>query len=149
VISSPSRDKGRARYAGTQMLTGCKNKERTYEDYARLVERSGWRIQEMISPRGCLTQVLDLRHMETVSFGAHKWKSPQWIRWRHFSHRCEASVRKCWKCILSQSRKKIFLLLMFEGRISEFIVLCLSRQDSQAVFCAASTACHQHQRLTT
>lgn len=50
-----------ARYADIRMLARCRNKERTLEEYRALAEMAGWRLDRVVSPRGCLTQVLDLR----------------------------------------------------------------------------------------
>ncbi|KAL5365583.1 O-methyltransferase GliM2 [Aspergillus floccosus] len=50
-----------ARYADIRMLVRCRNKERTLEEYQRLAEHSGWQLNRVVSPRGCLTQVIELR----------------------------------------------------------------------------------------
>lgn len=50
-----------ARYADIRMLLRARNKERTLEEYQILAEKGGFRIHEMIAPRGCLTKLLDLR----------------------------------------------------------------------------------------
>ncbi|KAH8434094.1 O-methyltransferase hasC [Aspergillus melleus] len=50
-----------ARYADIRMLARCRNKERTLEEYKRLAEEAGWRLDKVVSPRGCLTQIIDLR----------------------------------------------------------------------------------------
>ncbi|KZF25222.1 putative O-methyltransferase glim-like protein [Xylona heveae TC161] len=51
------------RYGDIRMLTRCKTKERTLDDYALLAQRSGWKIHSLIFPRGCLTHIMDLRPM--------------------------------------------------------------------------------------
>lgn len=50
-----------ARYADIRMLARCRNKERTLDEYRTIVENTGWRLNRVVSPRGCLTQVLELR----------------------------------------------------------------------------------------
>ncbi|EZF79038.1 hypothetical protein H105_00006 [Trichophyton soudanense CBS 452.61] len=50
-----------ARYADIRMLARCRNKERTLDEYRTLAENAGWRLNRVVSPRGCLTQVLELR----------------------------------------------------------------------------------------
>ncbi|PLB48991.1 O-methyltransferase GliM2 [Aspergillus steynii IBT 23096] len=50
-----------ARYADIRMLARCRNKERTLDEYRTLAEEAGWRVDRVVSPRGCLTQILDLR----------------------------------------------------------------------------------------
>ncbi|KAM5480394.1 hypothetical protein McanCB56680_004914 [Microsporum canis] len=50
-----------ARYADIRMLARCRNKERTLDEYRTLAEDAGWRLNKIVSPRGCLTQILELR----------------------------------------------------------------------------------------
>lgn len=50
-----------ARYADIRMLSRVKNRERTIEEYRNLAEQAGFHVHEVLTPRGCLTQVLDLR----------------------------------------------------------------------------------------
>ncbi|KAL1868957.1 hypothetical protein Daus18300_005793 [Diaporthe australafricana] len=50
-----------ARYADIRMLSRVKNRERTLEEYRVIAERGGFTLHEVVSPRGCLTQVMDLR----------------------------------------------------------------------------------------
>lgn len=50
-----------ARYADIRMLARCRNKERTLQEYQTLAEEAGWRLNRVVSPRGCLTQILELR----------------------------------------------------------------------------------------
>jgi hypothetical protein len=54
------------RYGDIRMLSRCRNKERSLRDYEMLADRSGWRIKEVIQPRGSLTHILDLRPVEGV-----------------------------------------------------------------------------------
>ncbi|KAK2616885.1 hypothetical protein QQS21_000263 [Conoideocrella luteorostrata] len=56
-----------ARYADIRMLARCRNKERTLDEYRTLAEEAGWRINRVISPRGCLTQVIELRPVAVSS----------------------------------------------------------------------------------
>lgn len=50
-----------ARYADIRMLSRVKNRERTLEEYRVIAEKGGFTLHEVVSPRGCLTQVIDLR----------------------------------------------------------------------------------------
>ncbi|KAH1847706.1 hypothetical protein KXX54_008560 [Aspergillus fumigatus] len=50
-----------ARYADIRMLARCRNKERTLGEYRKLAEEAGWRLNRVVSPRGCLTQIMELR----------------------------------------------------------------------------------------
>lgn len=50
-----------ARYADIRMLSRVKNRERTLEEYRAIAERGGFTLHQVVSPRGCLTQVIDLR----------------------------------------------------------------------------------------
>lgn len=50
-----------ARYADIRMLSRVNNRERTIEEYRSLAEQGGFRVHDVLLPRGCLTQVLDLR----------------------------------------------------------------------------------------
>lgn len=50
-----------ARYADIRMLSRVKNRERTLEEYRAIAEKGGFTLHEVVSPRGCLTQVIDLR----------------------------------------------------------------------------------------
>ncbi|KAH8593314.1 multifunctional cyclase-dehydratase-3-O-methyl transferase tcmN [Bisporella sp. PMI_857] len=52
------------RYGDIRMLSRCRNKERGLKDYETLAERSGWKIKEIIQPRGSLTHILDLRPVD-------------------------------------------------------------------------------------
>ncbi|GME28440.1 hypothetical protein GTA08_BOTSDO10949 [Neofusicoccum parvum] len=50
-----------ARYADIRMLAQLNNRERTLEEYRDIARKGGFEIHDIITPRGCLTQVLDLR----------------------------------------------------------------------------------------
>lgn len=50
-----------ARYGDIRMLTMVKNKERTLDEYREIARKGGFEIADVITPRGCLSQVLDLR----------------------------------------------------------------------------------------
>ncbi|OJD30438.1 o-methyltransferase 2 [Diplodia corticola] len=50
-----------ARYGDIRMLTMVKNKERTLDEYREIARKGGFEITDVITPRGCLSQVLDLR----------------------------------------------------------------------------------------
>jgi hypothetical protein len=50
-----------ARYADIRMLVRCRNKERTLGEYRKLAEEAGFRLNRVVSPRGCLTQIIELR----------------------------------------------------------------------------------------
>ncbi|KAL1640183.1 hypothetical protein SLS58_007134 [Diplodia intermedia] len=50
-----------ARYGDIRMLTMVKNKERTLDEYRDIARKGGFEITDVITPRGCLSQVLDLR----------------------------------------------------------------------------------------
>ncbi|KAK2611659.1 hypothetical protein N8I77_004989 [Diaporthe amygdali] len=50
-----------ARYADIRMLSRVRNRERTLEEYRVIAERGGFTLHQVVSPRGCLTQVIDLR----------------------------------------------------------------------------------------
>ncbi|RMJ26838.1 O-methyltransferase [Aspergillus sp. HF37] len=71
-----------ARYADIRMLARCRNRERTLDEYTRLAEAAGWRIERVVSPRGCLTQVMDLRPVgaspvpcQSNGVGQREWES--------------------------------------------------------------------------
>lgn len=50
-----------ARYADIRMLSRVRNRERTLEEYRAIAEKGGFTLHQVVSPRGCLTQVIDLR----------------------------------------------------------------------------------------
>ncbi|KAH8702194.1 O-methyltransferase [Talaromyces proteolyticus] len=50
-----------ARYADIRMLARCRSKERTLEEYTNIATQAGWKVERVVSPRGCLTQILELR----------------------------------------------------------------------------------------
>lgn len=50
-----------ARYADIRMLSRVRNRERTLEEYRAIAEQGGFTLHQVVSPRGCLTQVIDLR----------------------------------------------------------------------------------------
>ncbi|KAI6764168.1 hypothetical protein HG530_007957 [Fusarium avenaceum] len=56
-----------ARYADIRMLVRCRNKERTLEEYRKLAEEAGFRLKRVVSPRGCLTQIIELRPAGTCA----------------------------------------------------------------------------------
>ncbi|KAL4908835.1 hypothetical protein BDW74DRAFT_187336 [Aspergillus multicolor] len=60
-----------ARYADIRMLARCRNKERTLEEYRTLAEASGFQLSRVVTPRGCLTQVVELRPADAHVFVPH------------------------------------------------------------------------------
>lgn len=56
-----------ARYADIRMLVRCRNKERTLGEYRKLAEEAGFRLNRVVSPRGCLTQIIELRPAGTCA----------------------------------------------------------------------------------
>ncbi|KAH7048277.1 putative O-methyltransferase glim-like protein [Macrophomina phaseolina] len=50
-----------ARNADIRMLTMVNNKERTLDEYREIARKGGFNITDVMTPRGCLSQVLDLR----------------------------------------------------------------------------------------
>ncbi|KAF4301567.1 O-methyltransferase family 2 [Botryosphaeria dothidea] len=50
-----------ARNADIRMLTMVNNKERTLDEYRGIARKAGFDIADVMTPRGCLSQVMDLR----------------------------------------------------------------------------------------